>query len=175
MIEHPRKPDRLGPGTEPEPSSSHSPPGEFADPGSPANDSTGSDEPGGSPEPGRIRPHGARFLKTYLKARRERDWQFPKGLFSDPAWDILLELYVAESEDRPIFESLIGPAVSLPEKSGLRWLSILETRQLVMRDMDTADGQDARISLTANAIAGMNQWLDGIAPEPAGDPDTGSC
>ncbi|MEO1167861.1 MAG: hypothetical protein AAFW97_04025 [Pseudomonadota bacterium] len=145
----------------------------MANRGALANDSTGSGQPGGSPDPGRIRPRGAAFLKTYLQARREREWQFPKGLFSDPAWDILLELYVAESEDRPIYESAVGPAISIPEKSGLRWLGILEARQLISRALEDEHGQEARISLTPNAIAGMNHWLDRMAPSQPGDSERG--
>ena len=148
-------------------------PGEFAETESALQQTAGAGRADDALQPERIRPHGARFLKTYLQARREREWQFPKGLFSDPAWDILLELYVAESEGRPVLESAVGPAVSIPEKSGLRWLGILEARQLVTRTLEDEGSQEARISLTPNAIAGMNHWLERMTQSVSGDPARG--
>lgn len=161
MTEQPRKPF-----------DSDGSPGEFADTEPVLQQTADAGRADDTFEPERIRPRGARFLKTYLQARREREWQFPKGLFSDPAWDILLELYVAESEGRPVHESEVGPAVSIPEKSGLRWLGILEARKLVTRTLE--DGApEARISLTANAITGMNHWLERMLGAASGTVEPG--
>jgi hypothetical protein len=119
--------------------------------------------------PNHVCDSGAAFIKTYLRARRDREWQFPRGLFSDPAWDILLELYVAQSEGRPVTVRDACKAASVPETSGTRWLRILESRHLVKREGEIPDQNDATVSLTRDAIAGMNRWLDRMLPLPAPD------
>ena len=121
--------------------------------------------------PNHVCDRGAAFIKTYLRARRDREWQFPRGLFSDPAWDILLELYVAQSEDRPVTVRDACKAASVPETSGTRWLRILESRHLVKREGETPEPNEATVTLTRDAIAGMNHWLDRVQPLPAPDPE----
>lgn len=119
--------------------------------------------------PNHLCGEGAVFIKRYLKARRDREWQFPRGLFSDPAWDILLDLYVAKSEARQVTIWDACQAASVPKTSGMRWLRILESRHLVEREGDVDDQKNATVTLTRDAIAGMNRWLDRIHPMPATD------
>ncbi|MEM8697266.1 MAG: hypothetical protein AAGE05_14690 [Pseudomonadota bacterium] len=114
--------------------------------------------------PNLVYTQGAQFIKNYLKARREREWQFPNGLFSDPAWDILLGLYVAQSEQRPIQASAIGAIAAVSQTSGQRWLKILRSRQLVTCEKLANDAGDPRVTLTLDAVTGLNRWLDRMSP-----------
>src|SRR3546814_16438627 len=43
----------------------------------------------------------AMAAKLLLRRRRQRDEAFPKDLFADPAWDMLLDLYAAQQLERP--------------------------------------------------------------------------
>ncbi len=116
---------------------------------------------------------GAKFIKTYLRARRDREWQFPRGLFSDPAWDILLDLYVAQAENRQVSVWNAYQAGAVRESSGMRWLQILESRHLVERQQDEPDQNIEWVILTRDAIAGMNRWLDRMHPLSAAEnPDS---
>lgn len=119
--------------------------------------------------PNHVCDQGAKFIKTYLRARRDREWQFPRGLFSDPAWDILLDLYVAQCEGRLVSMWDACQAAAVAETSGMRWLRILESRRLVKRYEDMADPDRELVRLTRDAIAGMNRWLDRMHPLPASD------
>ncbi|RED17723.1 winged helix DNA-binding protein [Parasphingopyxis lamellibrachiae] len=123
--------------------------------------------------PNHLCGEGAAFIKTYLRARRDREWQFPRGLFSDPAWDILLDLYAAKSEERKVTIWDACQAASVPKTSGMRWLRILESRHLVEREGDIDDQKNTTVTLTRDAIAGMNRWLDRIHPMPATDQPAG--
>lgn len=38
-----------------------------------------------------------RFLTEMMEMRRRRDGHFGRDLFGEPAWDLLLELYLAEA------------------------------------------------------------------------------
>jgi hypothetical protein len=65
------------------------------------------------------------FLVEMLETRRQRDVLFGPDLFSDPAWDIFLELYLAELEDRKVLVSSVGRG-AIAETTALRWLDRLE-------------------------------------------------
>ncbi|MDE2442650.1 MAG: MarR family transcriptional regulator, partial [Betaproteobacteria bacterium] len=51
-----------------------------------------------------IDPHlqGLHIANWWLKARRLREEMFGSELFSDPAWDILLDLYTAEARGESV-------------------------------------------------------------------------
>ena len=40
------------------------------------------------------------FAETLLRDRRRRELHFPAALFGEPAWDLLLALYIAREEGR---------------------------------------------------------------------------
>ncbi|MFM5908231.1 MAG: MarR family transcriptional regulator [Novosphingobium sp.] len=99
------------------------------------------------------------------RARRLRA-QFFEGmdLFGEPGWDLLLDLFIAAIEGKsvPVTSACIGAAV--PTTTALRWLSILETRGLVVR---RADGNDARrvfVELTPRACEAMQAYFMRIMP-----------
>lgn len=94
-------------------------------------------------------------------ARRGREAIFGKDLFSDPAWDILLELYAAHLAARTIYLSEIGTAIGAPGFTATRWVSALENRGFVTVDRSTSP-KNAQLTLTPESLAGMNrlasQW-----------------
>jgi hypothetical protein len=61
-----------------------------------------------------------------IKARRGRADYLTRQLFSDPAWDILLELLRAEIAQERVSASNACIAASVPTSTGLRWLRALE-------------------------------------------------
>ncbi len=44
----------------------------------------------------------ARDVREVIRARRLRDQFFERGLFEDPAWDMLLDLFAAELEQTQV-------------------------------------------------------------------------
>jgi hypothetical protein len=54
----------------------------------------------------------AAYVRSIIRTRRLRDRFFPSGLFADPAWDMLPELYAARLERHAVaVSSLCIPAV----------------------------------------------------------------
>ena len=72
-----------------------------------------------------------RKVTEIFRARRRRDRHFPAGLFGEPAWDMLLELFAARLSDRQLTMSSACDAASVSTATALRWLSILEKAGLV--------------------------------------------
>ncbi len=92
-----------------------------------------------------------------LYAERRRRHKFlPADLFGEPTWDILIDLYIAYREDRrvPTTSSCIGAHV--PPTTALRWLRILETRELVEREDDGRDGRRTFVRLSPQGLAAMD-------------------
>lgn len=109
------------------------------------------------------RPTAARLMYT---ARRDRDSFFDNDLFGEPAWDILLDLYIAHSEDRPISVSSAGIAACAPPTTGLRWVAALVERGLVERRQDEKDRRVTYVMLTDQGVLAMERFLDRYLANP---------
>ena len=58
-------------------------------------------------------------------SRRLRDRIFGSDLFADPAWDILLDLFIAQREDRKVTISSACAAASAPTSTAARHIAHL--------------------------------------------------
>ncbi|MFT3965164.1 MAG: hypothetical protein QM690_04730 [Sphingobium sp.] len=97
---------------------------------------------------------------AWLKARRAREMVFGSDLFSDPAWDMLLDLYVSLCRERAVSITDLCIASSAPMTTGLRWISILEHRGLIVRQADPSDRRRWNVSLTCAGVEKMEKTLD---------------
>lgn len=98
-------------------------------------------------------------IVSLIMARRGREAIFGRHLFSDPAWDILLELYAAHLGDRAVFLAELATAIGTPRPTTKRWASALEAQGLVR--CDGTDRPDRlRISLTTDGASRMKQLAD---------------
>ena len=83
------------------------------------------------------------------KARRTREKSFGiAGLFSDPAWDILLDLLINENRMSKVSVTSACIASCVPATTALRWLSTLEEYGLVERRQDATDARRTFVILT---------------------------
>lgn len=103
-------------------------------------------------------------LRQILRRRRLRANHFPQELFADPAWDILLDLYIAHLESVPVSVTNACIASGVPVATGFRWLMRLQGLGLVERAEDKADGRRVHVSLTERGVAGMREWLETAHP-----------
>ncbi len=126
---------------------------------------------------GRPWGHGEQALASaarhYLKQRRRRDALFPKCHFADPAWDLLLDLYVAGVEGRPVPVSSACIAAAVAASTALRWIGVLEKAGLVRRIADRQDGRRAFLTLSPLASERVAIWLRTTFPVPEVRQDSG--
>lgn len=99
------------------------------------------------------------FARECYAIRRRRDRHLPSDLFGEPTWDILLDLYVATREDRPVPTTSACIGADVPPTTALRWLRILEARGLVEREDDGRDGRRTFVRLSDRGLAAMDDWL----------------
>lgn len=101
------------------------------------------------------------FAKALLKGRRDREGRLGQAIFGEPAWDILLELYVLQAERLTPSVSAIGFGV-VPQTTALRCLDRLSDRGLISRVPDDQDARRTKIELTDRANAGVRSSLEVI-------------
>jgi len=99
-----------------------------------------------------------RLTRGYLKLREQREQALP-GLFSDPAWEILLEGFANRLEHRRVSISSMCIASRSPSTTALRYIQILEDRGFLARYPDRFDGRRVYISLTDDAFEAVYVWM----------------
>ncbi|WP_448658634.1 hypothetical protein ACPVPU_14285 [Sphingomonas sp. CJ99] len=104
-------------------------------------------------------------LRAAIRARRLRDRYFPADLFGDPAWDILLDLMLAEIEHRRVPVSSLCIAAAVPPTTALRWIGQMTEQKLLTREADALDRRRSYIKLTADAGIRMRRLLGALAAQ----------
>ncbi|MBI1401595.1 MAG: MarR family transcriptional regulator [Porphyrobacter sp.] len=98
--------------------------------------------------------------QTYaLRRKRAAIFGNPE-LFGEPAWDILLDLYIAQAEDKPVSVSSACIGSAAPATTGLRWLGVLTEEGLVLREADPEDNRRVLVRLSRTGIAAMERFFD---------------
>jgi DNA-binding MarR family transcriptional regulator len=95
-----------------------------------------------------------------LRIRRKRNAVFGSGLFADPAWDMLLDLFVAEASGRQVSVTSLCIASGVPSTTALRYIEILERDELVIRIPDEDDRRRNWIELAPATSILLEQLLD---------------
>jgi DNA-binding MarR family transcriptional regulator len=81
-------------------------------------------------------------------------------MFSDPAWDILLELYIAEWEQRRLSITALSDRSGVAGTTVLRWLELFEREGLISKRCDPLDRRRVYVSLSALGIRAMQAYFD---------------
>ena len=106
----------------------------------------------------------AAIAKNLYKSRRVRDELAPfEGLFHDPAWDILLDLFQAHVAGQRVPMKAAAMAGSVPPTTALRHVWMLEQKGLIVREADPGDARRHFVDLTANGLDYMRRVLEAFA------------
>lgn len=97
--------------------------------------------------------------RNILKLRRERDRLLDRRLFGEPGWDILLELYVAHCDRKPVTVSAIAQASGAPATTGLRYITLLADAGLLERTKASQDRRTIHVALTMKGLAAIEVLL----------------
>lgn len=108
-------------------------------------------------------PASARFARWLIRMRATRFQFFNDHLFSDPAWDMLLELYALECEGRRISVSKLSVAAGVPCTTTLRWIDKLESESLIVRADDPFDARRVWIGLSERGVEAMRDYVDEVS------------
>lgn len=110
-----------------------------------------------------IESRNLRRAKLIYAIRRRRDAAAGVGgLFGEPGWDILLDVFIAQKGRREIQVSSVCIEAGVPSTTILRWLSRLEQDGLIYRASDNVDGRRRFVRLTEAGEALMSRVLGAI-------------
>lgn len=100
------------------------------------------------------------FFRRLQKARNRRMNFFGGDLFADPAWDIMIDLYVAAAEHKQISVTSACVASCAPHTTALRHLAILTEAGVILRTADVRDGRRVFVRLSDEARNAMTRWYE---------------
>lgn len=102
------------------------------------------------------------MAERLLLERRKRDALFPADLFGEPAWDLLLALFIARDEDRSMTVAEAYGAAGVAPAAGRTLLAKLEESRLITRCSRSRRRNADLINLTdegAERLVDFLAWL----------------
>ena len=102
------------------------------------------------------------YARAIVIARARIEYHLDPVLFSDPAFDILLDLLASEEEGHKVTMSGCAYAARIARTTGLRWICRLEAKGLVERVADDEDHRTTLVRLTTHARASLIRYLEQV-------------
>ena len=99
--------------------------------------------------------------KKIYQARQVRQKYLGRGFFGEPAWDILLMLYI-EAGKRPMNATSTALIANASETTARRWTEILEAECLVEIHPHLTDNRLRLVQLSRRGRAILDQYLGEI-------------
>lgn len=104
-----------------------------------------------------------RVADALIQQRKTRKRFLPASLFHEPAWEILLNLYVAHRRGTPLNVKHLVSLVDAPVTTSQRWIDQLVHMKLLNRVVDVQDRRRLEISLASTAVQAMEDYLRSLS------------
>jgi MarR family transcriptional regulator, temperature-dependent positive regulator of motility len=107
------------------------------------------------------------LAEALFTERRRRDVAFDRHayLLGEPAWDILLFLYIGHKRNWAASVAHATRATGAAATTALRCIARLEADGLVIRDTDSSDRRRILLSLTDEAARLMEDYVTSLRPD----------
>jgi DNA-binding MarR family transcriptional regulator len=105
-----------------------------------------------------------RRASEILRMRLSRAKHFNPSMFGEPAWDMLLALYV--HDDSRFTISRLGRLTGLAKTTVLRWLDYLVDQDLVWRESHPTDSRAVFVELTDTARHSLDTYFSETLKSP---------
>lgn len=106
----------------------------------------------------------ATLASVIYQSRRKRSAHLAGSLFAEPAWDMLLDLFVSSVQGRRLSVTSLCIASDVPPTTALRWLADLEEHQLAERRPVPHDRRVSEVLLTDRGRRLMRACLSDCLP-----------
>jgi DNA-binding MarR family transcriptional regulator len=101
----------------------------------------------------------AELAAREYRARRSRERYFDRALFGEPAWDILIDLFIQQSSGKTVSVTSAAIASQVPVTTALRHLAALQRAGLVERMRSAVDARVKLLRLTKEGYTRVGSWL----------------
>jgi hypothetical protein len=96
---------------------------------------------------------------SMYRARIHRANQFNPDLFGEPAWDMLLDLFIHRIGGRRVSTTSLCMGGNVPQSTGLRHIARLEEEGLVVRWTPPDDQRLVLVDFTPNGFRRMRDYI----------------
>jgi hypothetical protein len=103
--------------------------------------------------------------RVQLAVRKARRRYFPADLFHEPAWEMLLALFIIYQTDHSMNVKALVSCSDAPATTSQRWIDHLHKSGLIDRVTDTADRRRIDISLSDRGYEAMVRYLKEVGGE----------
>lgn len=110
----------------------------------------------------------AEIASRYLKLRANRSAIATEPLLSDPAWDILLDLFVGHVRGQNVTVTRACIASRRPSTTSLRYIDRMSKEGLIFREKDLRDNRKVHLRITDRACQAVADWIDALREQIAG-------
>lgn len=100
--------------------------------------------------------------RRLIEERRLRRRFMSADLFHEPAWDMLLALYLAQHEGRVMNVKTLVAAADAPVTTSQRWIDHLGKLGLVTRVVDPIDRRRIEVSLSESGLKALEGYLAAV-------------
>lgn len=113
--------------------------------------------------------------RIVLHSRRARYRHFKRNMFGEPAWDILLVLYITETSRERQTIGRLADWIDTPLSTVVRWVGYLENDGFVARKSHPTDKRTMFIQLLDKGRQAMDNYLCEMAWRPVTGSDATSA
>jgi DNA-binding MarR family transcriptional regulator len=103
------------------------------------------------------------LAQALLDHRHARKRYLPASLFHEPAWEILLSLFVAHEKGVALNVKHLVSLIDAPVTTSQRWIDQLVHMKLLRRVVDPNDRRRLEISLSEQGADAMRRYLASVA------------
>lgn len=107
--------------------------------------------------------------RLVLSSRQLRASYFNRAMFGEPAWDVLLALYITEGTEDPHSVGRIAELVQAPLTTVARWIDYLEKERMVCREAHPSDKRVIFIRLLERGRQLLESYLTNVPLKPANE------
>ena len=101
----------------------------------------------------------AAIARSEFHNRRRRDSLIRYDLFAEPAWDMLLDLYIQHHSGQPVAVDRLCAAAGAASTTALRWLGLLIEKGLVIRSSSAGEDGVILVALSERGVDEMECYL----------------
>jgi DNA-binding MarR family transcriptional regulator len=92
----------------------------------------------------------------YVIEERARRFEYLRAdLFAEPAWDILLRLYMSELSEERVTVACLAESTYVPSSTTIRWIKMLECENLIARIIEPCQPRRVIVALTDKGSGAM--------------------
>jgi DNA-binding MarR family transcriptional regulator len=106
------------------------------------------------------------IARTSLSVRRRRSDYLHRAMLGEPAYDMLLGLYVAEAEGESLTAARLADRAGVAPSSALRWIDYLAAKELIVREPHPSRKRASVLKLSCKGRAALEgifrSMLEGI-------------